>query len=131
MSAPVESISDEKARTGFWVVAWLGAVAATILWTRYGLAQFEAQTEEPKARSAGTTMAGFGELMGGVPLAFGHLLGLGLLLLFGCGGYGKRGIALALVAFVTASVIGLIVAQVLWGGELFELGINNDPEIVP
>ena len=76
-------------------------------------------------------MAGFAELIGGVPLVIAHLLGLVLLLLFGWWGYGKRGIALALVAFVGTSLIGIIVAQILFAGELFELGINNDPEFVP
>jgi hypothetical protein len=131
MSAPTESISDQKARRGFWVVASLGAVAAAIAWTWYGGAQFEAQSEQPKALSAGTTMAGFAELFGGVPLVIAHLLGLVLLLLFGWWGYGKRGIAMALVAFVGTSLIGIIVAQILFAGELFELGINNDPEFVP
>lgn|SRR5690349_24490035 len=131
MSAPTESISDQKARTGFWVVASLGMVAATIAWTWYGGAQFEAQSEQPKALSAGTTMAGFAELFGGAPLVLAHLLGLVLLLLFGWWGYGKRGIAMALVALIVASLIGIVVAQFLFAGDLFELGINNDPGFVP
>ena len=76
MSATTGSISDEKARRGFWVFASLGALAAAIAWTWYGGAQFEAQSEEPKAVSAGTTMAGFAEVIGGVPLVIAHLLGL-------------------------------------------------------
>ena len=130
MSAPTESISDQKARTGFWVIASLGLVAAAIAWTWYGGAQFEAQSEQPKALSAGTTMAGFAELVGGVPLLIAHLLGL-VLLLFGWWGYGKRGIAMALAALTVTSLIGVIVAQFLFAGELFELGIDNDPGFVP
>ena len=75
-------------------------------------------------------MAGFAELVGGVPLLIAHLLGL-VLLLFGWWGYGKRGIAMALAALTVTSLIGVIVAQFLFAGELFELGIDNDPGFVP
>ncbi len=131
MSAPSKSIPNRKARRGFSVVASLGAVAAAIAWTWYGIAQFEAQSEQPKALSAGTTMAGFAEFIGGIPLVIAHLFGLVLLLLFGWRGYGKRGIAMALAALVGTSSIGIIVAQILFAGELFELGINNGPGFVP
>ncbi|MEV8369814.1 hypothetical protein [Microbacterium sp. NPDC064584] len=76
-------------------------------------------------------MVGFAELIGGVPLVLVHLIGLVLLLLLARWGYGKRGIAFALFALVAASVIGLLTAQIFWSGELFELGVSNDVEIVP
>ena len=74
-------------------------------------------------------MAGFAEVIGGVPLILAHLIGLILLLVVGWWAYGKRGIALAIVAVIVASGIGIIVAQILWGGELFQLGINNNTYI--
>lgn len=76
-------------------------------------------------------MVGFAELIGGVPLVLVHLIGLVLLLLLARWGYGKRGIAFALIALVGDSVIGLLTAQIFWSGELFELGVSNDVEIVP
>lgn len=112
-------------RTGFWIVASFGVIASAVAWVWYGFAQFEAQTEQPKALSAGTTMAGFAEAVGGVPLVLAHLTGLILLLVLGWWSYGKRGIALAIVAVIVASGVGIVVAQILWGGDLFDLGTNN------
>jgi multidrug efflux pump subunit AcrB len=74
-------------------------------------------------------MAGFAEVFGGVPLALAHLVGLILLLLVGWRAYGKRGIAVAIIAVIVSSGIGIIVAQILWQGELFQLGINNNSYI--
>jgi len=113
-------------RSAFWILASLGVIASAVAWVWYGFAQYEAQTEEPKARSAGTTMAGFAEAIGGVPLVLAHLIGLILLLVLGWWSYGRRGIALAIVAVIVASAVGIIVAQIIWGGELFHLGIDND-----
>jgi len=118
--------SSPGARAGFWVVAVLGVVLSAIAWTWYGLAFFEAQTEQGKALSAGTTMAGTGELMGGVPVALAHVGGLITLLILGWKGYRARGIVLAFVAVLVCSAIGIGVAQVLWEGQLFQLGIDND-----
>lgn len=113
-------------RVAFWVVASLGVVASAVSWVWYGMAQEEAQSEQGKAVSAGTSMAGFAELVGGIPLVLAHLVGLGLLLIFGWGGYRKRGVVLAIAAVAVASIIGILCAQLLWAGELFELGIDND-----
>ena len=132
MSAPAEVKSNHGwrgARIAFWIVASLGVVASAVAWVWYGLAQFEAQTEQPKALSAGTTMAGFAEAIGGVPLVFAHLVGLTLLLILGWRSYGKRGIPAAILAVIVASGAGIIAAQILWGGELFQLGINNNTYI--
>lgn len=114
------------ARIAFWVVAGLGIPTAAITWIWYGLVQFEAQTEQGKALKAGTTMAGFAEVWGGVPLVLAHVVGLVMLVVLGWKGYRARGVALAVVAVLISSVIGIGVAQLLWGGELFQLGINND-----
>lgn len=129
MSAPTKSESDRGARgarSGFWVLASLGVIASAVAWVWYGGAQFEAQTEQPKALSAGTTMAGFAEVVGGVPLVIAHLVGLTLLSVSAWKGYGKRGIAMSILAVVAASGIGIIVAQILWAGDLFQLGIDNN-----
>jgi len=129
VTAPATAKSDHSStstRAAFWLLASLGVIASAVAWAWYGFAQFEAQTEQPKALSADTTMAGFAEVIGGVPLILAHLIGLILLLVVGWWAYGKRGIALAIVAVIVASGIGIIVAQILWGGELFQLGINNN-----
>jgi hypothetical protein len=104
----------------------LGIFASAVVWFWYGFAQMEAQTEQGKALAAGTTMAGFAEVTGGVPLVLAHLLGLALPLTLGWKGYRTRGIPLAILAVAVASVIGILFAQLLWQGQLFELGINND-----
>lgn len=122
-----QPVSESRgSRLAFWIVASLGVVASAISWIWYGMAQEEAQSEQSKAVSAGTSMAGFAELLGGIPLVLAHLLGLGLLLIFGWGGYRKRGVILAISAVAVASVIGILCAQLLWAGQLFDLGIDND-----
>lgn len=80
------------ARIAFWVIAGFGVVASAIAWAWYGLAQEEAQSEQGKAVAAGTSMAGFAEVVGGLPLILAHLLGLGMLLIFGWRGYRRRGV---------------------------------------
>lgn len=114
------------ARIAFWVSAVLGFPVMALAWTWYGLAQFEAQTEQSKALSADTTMAGFAEVVGGVPLVLAHLIGLLLLVLFGWAGWRGKGVWFGILAVIIASVLGIAMAQILWAGELFELGINND-----
>lgn len=120
---------SKGARVAFWVTAGLGVVASAIAWAWYGLAQEEAQSEQGKAVAAGTSMAGFAEVVGGLPLILAHLLGLGMLLIFGWRGYRRRGVTLAIAAVGVASLIGVLFAQLLWAGELFELGINNDSHV--
>ena len=87
---------------------------------------FEAQSEQPKALAAGTTEAGFGEVVGGVPLVFAHVVGLVALMLLGWFGYRGRGLLMAAASLAVASLIGIGIAQLLWQGELFQLGIDND-----
>jgi len=100
-------------------------------WTWYGMAQFEAQSEQGKALSADTTMAGFAEVFGGIPLAFAHIIGLAVLMPLGWFAYRGRGLAAAVAAVVVASIIGIVIAQLLFAGELFELGIDNYDTYVP
>lgn len=121
--------TSRGARIGFWVVAALGVPAAALAWSWYGLAQFEAQTEQSKALSAGTAMAGFAEAWAGVPLVLTHIVGLITLVVLGWKGYRGRGIALAILAVFSSSVVGIVVAQLLWAGELFQLGIDNGASV--
>ena len=99
-------------------------LAVVSVW--HGFAQFEAQTEQGKALAAGTTMAGSAELSGGVPLVIAHMIGLGVLIVLGWRGYRAPGIACAVVAILIASGVGIAIAQLVWGGERFQLGIHND-----
>lgn len=128
VSAPakLKSRTSRDARTGFWVIAALGIPAAATAWSWYGFAQFEAQTEQGKALAADTTMAGFAEIFGVIPLVLAHVLGMAVLLVLGWKGFGVRGIGFAFIAVLVASGMGVLCAQLLWAGELFELGINND-----
>jgi hypothetical protein len=117
---------SRSSRIAFWIVASLGVVASAVAWTWYGATQEEAQSEQSKALSAGTSMAGFAEVLGGVPLVLAHVVGLGLLLVFGWRGYRMRGIVFAIAAVAVASIIGICCAQLVWAGTLFELGVNNN-----
>ncbi|KQZ85567.1 hypothetical protein ASD56_04425 [Microbacterium sp. Root166] len=128
---PAAAAPSDRDRTLFWVVAVLGIPAAVIAWNWYGFAQWEAQTEQPKALSADNTMAGFGEMFGGIPLVLAHFVGLAVLLTLGWAAYGRQGLLRAVIAVAVASVIGIAIAQIGWGGELFELGINNTDPFVP
>ncbi|MGM1017455.1 MAG: hypothetical protein ACQEW8_07960 [Actinomycetota bacterium] len=123
---PASDLRVRGARIAFWVVAPFGVLAAAVAWNWYALAQFEAQSEQSKALSAQTTMAGFAEVWGGVPLVLAHIVGLATLLVLGWKGYRDRGIGLAIAAVFIASVAGIGVAQLLWDGQLFQLGIDND-----
>ncbi|MBT2486443.1 hypothetical protein J7E28_17240 [Microbacterium sp. ISL-108] len=123
---PARDVRLRGTRTAFWVIAAFGIPAAAVAWNWYALAQFEAQSEQSKALSAQTTMAGFAEVWGGVPLVLAHIVGLVTLFVLGWKGYRGRGIALAMGAVVIASVIGIGITQLLWAGELFQLGIDND-----
>lgn len=109
----------------FWVFAALGVPILAIAWTWYGLAQSEAASEQGKALAAGTTMASFGESFGGIPLVVVHLIGLIILVVLGWKKHGGHGIAVAFLALIIASFIGIGIAQVLWEGQLFQLGIDN------
>ena len=122
---PAAKKAPTTARALFWTFFGLGFVAMILAWNGYALAQFEAQTEQPKALAANTTMAGFAELTGGVPLVLAHLVGAGLLLPFGWRAWRWKGLAIGAASVVAASIVGILSGQLLWEGELFELGITN------
>ncbi|MFF2274115.1 hypothetical protein ACFVTX_17705 [Agromyces sp. NPDC058136] len=128
MATPIKAdaaLTGRSASTRFWVFAAWGILTATGAWLWYGLAQFESQSEQCKALAAGTTMAGFGELTGGIPLVLLHLLGLGALVPLGWRQDRWDGVMRAVIAVLVASVIGIGITQILLGGELFQLGVNN------
>ena len=119
------------ARVAFWWIACLGLPAALFSWCWYGFAMLEAQSEQGKALAAGTTMAGFGETVGGVPVALAHLAGLILLLVTARKGYPGAAIAMAVVALIVASAIGLAAAQLAFGGAVFHFDPENRQTYVP
>ncbi|WP_395245424.1 hypothetical protein ACGGZK_06335 [Agromyces sp. MMS24-K17] len=125
MTLEVTTPPPRAARIGFWAVAALGPFAALLSWGWFGLAQIEAQTEQCKALAANTSMAGFGELVGGVPLIVAHVVGLAVLVALGRKGYGQHGIAIAIAAVLVASLIGLGVVLYLTGGALFDAGVGS------
>lgn len=108
----------------FWSLAGLGVVVACLSWAWFGFVEFEVLTEECKAQAAGTSEEGFGFLIGTIPLILAHLLGLALLIWFGTVAYRPRGFGPVWALFMVAisSLAGLTVAQLLWNGELFEMG---------
>ena len=116
---------SRRARTGFGIVLAASVPMLAVAWCWYGFAQQEAQSEQGKALAAGTSMAGFGELLGGAPLGLVHAVGLVTLLALGWRGFRARGLVLAIAGLCAASAIGVGVAQVLWAGRLFELGIHG------
>ena len=117
-------VGSRGARTGFWIVLTASLPVLALAWCWYGFAQQEAQSEQSKALAAGTSMAGFGELLGGVPLGLVHVVGLVTLLALGWRGFRARGLVLAILGLCAASAIGVTVAQALWAGRLFELGVG-------
>lgn len=117
----------------FWVLSVLGVVVAVVAWVWFGMAFLEEMTEQPKAVAAGTSMAGFGFEFGTVPLLVAHAVGivaLGLTVFPRQPRTGRAwGYALASVAI--ASLIGMIAAQVLFGGRLFLMGAGAADVFVP
>ncbi|QIK63369.1 hypothetical protein G7068_09290 [Leucobacter viscericola] len=122
---------NPRDRIVFWVFASIGVLVMSVAWTYYGMAQQEAESDQGKALSANTTMEGTGELMGGVPLLIVHALGLVILLRLGWLGWRRWGLLFGLTAVLIASVIGVVVAQILFGGELFEIGVGRYYREIP
>ena len=120
-------------RDAFWLVAGFGAVLLCVAWVWYGMAFHEEMTEQGKALSAGTTMAGFGFAFGGIPLIIAHLLVLVPLLAIGLKYHSRRavGIVQPLAAVGIASVLGITVAQLLWAGMLFTMYADAPGRWIP
>ena len=122
-----------RSKTGFLVFGLLGLPVMAAAWVWYGMAFDEEMTEQSKALSAGTTMEGFGAAVGVPPLVIAHVLGLVILAVLGAGFARPKAKALLLAAgaVAAASVLGIIVGQVLWSGDLFGMSANMQPEYVP
>jgi hypothetical protein len=129
---PSAGWSDRGAARWFWTFSAIGVVAMIAAWQVFGVAYEEEMSEQPKALAAGTTMAGTGALLGGVPLVIAHLAGLVALSVIAMRGRAVMwtGIVYAVVATAIASGIGLLVAHVLWGGQLFMMGVGA-PGLAP
>ena len=117
----------------FWVLSALGVVVAVVSWVWFGMAFEEEMSDQPKAVAAGTTMAGFGFQFGLLPLMVAHGIGITALGLTAFPGQPHRGRAwrYAVVSVAVASLIGMVVAQVLFGGRLFLMGAGAADVFVP
>ena len=111
----------------FWAWAGAGVLAMIVAWFWFGLSIAEEASEQGKAEAAGTTMAGFAASVGGVLLALAHVIGLVVLSVTGWRAWRGKGLVYAVLAVAAASLVGLIVGQVLYGGNLF----NTAPVFVP
>ncbi len=109
----------------FWVFSCIGVLALSVAWCWYGLTQLEAETEQGKALAAGTTMEGFAVTAGGIPLLIAHLIGTAVLLRLGWRFWRLPGLAYGVLAVAGASLIGIGAAQLLFSGELFEVGLQR------
>lgn len=117
----------------FWVLAATGVIAMSAAWVWFGMAFEEEMSDQPKAVSAGTTMAGFGASVGIPPLVLAHVIGVVLLGLTAFPGSRRSGRVWvwALASVAVASIIGLLVAEGLFGGRLFLMGVDGDTGYVP
>lgn len=113
------------ATVGFWVAAVSGIVVMVVAWVWFGLSFSEEMTEQCKAVSASTSMAGTGILFGLVPLVVVHLAGAAVLGPLGSVARADRrsGWVYAVCAVAVASLIGMIAAQLLFEGRLFSMGV--------
>lgn len=104
----------------FWVLAVVGLPIMAGAWLWLSLASLEEATEQPKAVAAGTTMAGTTLLVGGIPLALTHVLGLVVLGAVAVKGRRHRwtGMIATLVAVAVASAAGIAFVLILNGGQL-------------
>lgn len=123
--APQHRPQATRRDNSFWVFAAIGAVALSLAWCWYGMAQIEAETEQGKALVVGQDMAGFAFWTGGVPLIIAHLIGAWILLPKGRKRWPGRGIGYGLIALAAASAIGIGVGELLTGGDLFAAGLHR------
>ena len=120
-------------RAAFWTVAGIGPLVLCVAWFLYGFAYFEEMTEAGKAVAAGSSSAGTGMLLGGIPLIVAHGLLLLTLLLIGASNHWRRTVAVlqALIAVAVASAVGIAVNQLLWEGRLFTMYAGAPEVFVP
>lgn len=123
MREPVVGWSSDGGRLAFWLVAGIGTIVLCIAWFWYGLTFFDEMTEQCKAVAAGSTSAGTGLLLGGIPLVFAYVFVLLPLLLIGARYHSprSRGILLALGVVAAASALSIGLNELLWMGDLFAM----------
>jgi|SRR6478736_4905561 len=111
----------------FWIVSAVGTVVLAIAWFWYGFAFFEEMTEQCKALAADSSAAGTGLALGAIPLAIAYLMIALPLLLIGVKYRARRrtGVLLALAVVLVASLIGIGVSELLWGGNLFAMSAGS------
>tara|TARA_R110002124_G_C8807241_1_gene502896 strand:+ start:278 stop:724 length:447 start_codon:yes stop_codon:yes gene_type:complete len=121
--APSGGWRSGAGQLAFWLIAAVGTIVLTVAWFWYGLSFSEEMTEQCKSAAANSSMAGFGLAFGGIPLVIIHVLTLVPMLVIGAMYYSKRtsGVVLAVVVVVAASGFGIIVNELLWGGQLFTM----------
>lgn len=117
----------------FWAFAVTGVIAMIVAWVWFGMAFEEEMSDQPKATAAGTTMADFGASLGVPPLVFAHVVGVVILGLTAFPGRRRTAPvwAGAVASVAVASIIGLLVAEWLYGGRLFLMGVDGDTGYVP
>ncbi len=117
----------------FWALAVFGVFALSAAWVWFGMAFEEEMSDQPKAVSAGTTMAGFGAGFGIPPLVFAHVVGLVVLGLTAFPGSRRtaRVWVWAVACVAIASIVGLLVAEWFYGGRLFLMGVDGDAGSAP
>lgn len=120
---PLVGWSSDGARLAFWLIAIAGTAVLCLAWFWYGLAFFDEMTEQCKSVAAGSSSAGTGLLLGGLPLVLSYLVILILLLLVGAKYHSqrRRGLLIALLAVAVASVISIGVNELVWTGDLFAM----------
>lgn len=122
---PLRTTIDEGWRSTaylavFWALAIVGLPVMTGAWLLLPLASLEELTEQGKAVAAGTSMTGTTFSYGVLPLVLAHGVGLVLLCAIGAAGrYDRRsGLLLGIVAVAAASLVGLTVILIIFGGQL-------------
>jgi hypothetical protein len=119
--------SDRGDAWRFWLLGVFGVGVMWAAWVWYGAAHEEEMSEQSKALSAGTSMEGMGAVLGVPPLIAAHLAGLLVLGFIAVRARQRRwtGVLHAVLVVAGASLIALVVAQIMWGGELFLLGARH------
>ncbi|WP_375385960.1 hypothetical protein [uncultured Microbacterium sp.] len=104
----------------FWLLAVVGLPVMTGAWLLPPVASLEELTEQGKAVAAGTSTAGTTFFYGVLPLVLAHVVGLVLLCTIGGAGRYNRcsGLLLGVGAVAAASIVGLTVTLIIFGGQL-------------
>jgi hypothetical protein len=117
---PARGWRSENGRAGFWIVAGIGVLVLCAAWFMYGLAGLNEMTDmEPPSGPVTTTLL----YLGVIPIVFVHALLLLVLILIGAMSHTRRaiGVLLAVSAVAVASIVGIVLNQLLTEGCLFAM----------